>query len=163
MIPPDDLVESTPLEPKEPRGAPVAFHDAVIARVEPVLGMTLLKQSRAKYVSTDKAAAVICAVSKEHDPEAHPNYWTAFHSHQREFLRNAASAYVALGCGSSKRVLLIPFQAFDSWLEGMWVTERPEGTYWHLVIHRTGEDYELKRKKGEKNIDLGQYLLRDGS
>jgi hypothetical protein len=159
VIPPDEAIQSTAPVSKGPKFIPVAFHDACIARVQPVLGKNLVKRSRAKYSSPDKSVAVSCAVSKEHDPEGHPNYWFAFHPHQREFLREAASSYVVLGCGSSKRVLLIPFPTFDSWLDGMWVTEAPGGSFWHIVIHRAGDDYELRRRKGEDNIELGEYLL----
>jgi hypothetical protein len=63
------------------------------------------------------------------------------------------------GCGSSKRVLLIPFPDFESWLEGMWITQREDRYYWHGVIYRVGEKYSLHRKKGEKNIDVTKYVF----
>ena len=71
---------------KEPKFKPVAFHDACMARVQAALSQTLLKRSRAKYSSPDKTILLNCSVSKEHDPDTHPNYWFAFHPHQKEFL-----------------------------------------------------------------------------
>ncbi len=144
---------------KQPKFTPVAFHDACMARVQSVLGETLVKRSRANYSSPDKSIVVNCAVSKEHNPETNPNYWFAFHPHQRESLQSSSKSYVVFGCGSSKRILLIPFSDFQSWLNGMWITQREDSYYWHVVIYRAGEKYSLHRKKGEKNIDVTKYLL----
>ncbi len=144
---------------KIPKFKPVAFHDACITRVQGTLTQTLIKRSRAKYSTPDKSLLVNCTVSKEHTPDTHPNYWFAFHPHQQEFLGASSQSYVVFGCGSSKRVLLIPFSDFSAWLEGMWVTQRDDRSYWHVVIHRKGERYYLHRKKGERNIELTGYLV----
>ena len=95
---------------KEPKITPVAFHDACIARVKSALGGALIKRSRSKYFIPDRSILVNCAVSKEHNPETNPNYWFAFHPHQQESLHTSSKSYVVFGCGSSKRVLLIPFR-----------------------------------------------------
>ena len=144
---------------KEPKFTPVAFHDACISRIQIALGETLLKRSRAQFSTPDKSVMVNCAVSKEHTPDTNPNYWFAFHPHQKESLQNAPKSFVAFGCGTSKRVLLIPFSDFDSWLGGMWTTQKDDRYYWHVVIYRKGDKYSLHRKKGEKNIDLTPYVL----
>lgn len=144
---------------REPKFTPVAFHDACIARIQVYLKETLIKRTRAQYTSPDKSLLVNCAVSKEHNPDTSPNYWFAFHPHQKETLRLASRAYVAFGCGTSKRVLLIPFAEFDQWLEGLWTTQQEDRFYWHVVIYRKNEKYILHRKKGERGIDLTKYLL----
>jgi hypothetical protein len=144
---------------KEPKFTPVAFHDACISRIQTALHETLIKRSRAQYSTPDKSLIVNCAVSKEHDPDTNPNYWFAFHPHQKETLQAVPKSYVAFGCGSSKRVLLIPFSDFNPWLEGMWTTQRDARYYWHVAIYRTGYKYTLHRKKGHKNIDLTPYVL----
>ncbi|MBM2805976.1 MAG: hypothetical protein HW419_3869 [Deltaproteobacteria bacterium] len=146
---------------KGPKFTPVAFHDACIARVQPRLGLPLVKRTRASYSSPDKSMVVSCAVSKEHNPDTHPNYWYAFHPHQREFLKSAEKAYVVFGCGSSARTLLIPFGEFDSWVAGMWMTETEDRSYWHVVIERNSEQYSLRRKKGEGSVDLTKYRVPD--
>ena len=144
---------------KEPKFTPVAFHDACISRIQTALHATLIKRTRAQFSSPDKSVIVNCAVSKEHDPDTTPNYWFAFHPHQKEALRRAPKSYAAFGCGTSKRILLIPFSDFDQWLEGMWTTRKDDRFYWHVVIYRKDEKYILHRKKGQKGIDLSQYLL----
>ena len=142
-----------------PKLKPVAFHDACVARVQKALHVSLVKRSRAGYSSPDKAVALNCSVSKEHNPDSSPNYWFAFHPHQREFLKGHSRAYVAFGCGSSDRVLLIPFDVFEPWLEASWITTNGDRMYWHVVIFRDGNTYTFRRRKGSKAIDLTKYVL----
>jgi len=159
---PAEEVEPSPQpKTKEPKFTPVAFHDACIARVQPVLGLPLVRRTRATYSSPDKSMVVTCAVSKEYNPETHPGYWYAFHPHQREFLKSAGKAYIIFGCGSSARILLIPFGEFDPWVAGMSTTEREDRSYWHVIIERNGDQYSLRRKKGEMLIDLTRYRVPD--
>lgn len=152
-------------DPAAPAGAdgpkfkPVAFHEACVQRVQSMLGVSLVKRSRAGYSSPDKAVALNCSVSKEHNPDTNPNYWFAFHPHQQEFLHAHPKSYVAFGCGSSKRLILIPFVDFEPWLEASWTTTNGDRTYWHVVIYRKGTNYTMRRKKGEKSIDLTPYAL----
>jgi hypothetical protein len=148
---------------KEPKFTPVAFHDACISRIQIALGKTLLKRSRTQYSSPDKSLIVNIAVSKEHNPDTNPNYWFAFHPYQKEALLTTPQSYVAFGCGTSKRVLLIPFSDFVSWLDGMWTTQKNDYYYWHVLISRREDKYSLHRKKGEQNIDLAQYLLAENT
>lgn len=145
---------------KEPKFKPVAFHDACVSRIQGSLGLTFVKRTRAQYSTPDKSTVVNCSVSKEHNPETKPNYWFAFHPHQREVLKDAQLAFVAFGCGTSKRVLLMPFAEFEPLLDGMWTTEKDDRLYWHVVIYRKGDRYSLHRRKGEKNIDVTPYLLK---
>ena len=158
-----DVEEVVPVDKKskEPRFTPVAFHDACIARIQTHLKVTLIKRTRAQYSSPDKTVTVNCAVSKEHHPDTSPGYWFAFHPHQRDALRQMAEAFVAFGCGSSKRLLLIPFSDFEQWLDGLNTTQKEDRLYWHVIIHRKGENYTLQRKKGEKAVDLTKYLMQD--
>ena len=76
-------------------------------------------------------------------------------------MKTSQKAYVVFGCGSSKRVLLIPFADFDPWVAGMWKTEAEDRSYWHVVIYRKGDHYSLRRKKGEKSVDLTKYVVGD--
>lgn len=138
---------------------PVAFHEACVQRIQAKLGISLVKQSRSGYVSPDKTVALNCSASKEHTPDSSPNYWFAFHPHQQAFLREHPRSYVAFGCGSSKRLLLIPFNDFEPWLAGMGTTETGDRLYWHITIFRKDSTYTMRRMKGEVAIDLTPYAL----
>jgi len=151
--------DSEPGKPKDPKFTPVAFHEACVRRVQAKLGISLIKRSRAGYSSPDKTIALNCSVSKEHNSENRPNYWFAFHPHQQEFLRQHIKAYVAFGCGSSRRIILIPYSDFEPWLESMWTTTKEDRTYWHIVIYRKGAKYTLRLRKGETPIDITPYAL----
>jgi hypothetical protein len=87
--------------------------------------------------------------------------WFAFHPHQQEFLRQHEQAYVAFGCGTNKRLILIPYADFEPWLHDMWTTSNGDRMYWHVVVYREGDRYTLRRKKGAKPIDVTPYLLAD--
>lgn len=111
---------------KELELAPVSFHDACISRIQDTIHKKLIKRSRTQYSSPDKSIIVNCAVSREYNPDTAPSYWFAFHPHQKEVLKGAPKSYVAFGCGTNKRVLLIPFSDFDSWLDGLRMTEKDD-------------------------------------
>ena len=139
---------------------PVAFHEACIKRIQAKLALPFVKRSRSGYSTPDNAVALNVSVSKEHSPDSNPNYWFAFHPHQRTFLMRHSSAYVAFGCGSSEKLILVPYKDFEPWLKHTWTTENGERTYWHVVIYRDGEKYSFRMKKGEKAIDLTPYVLK---
>jgi len=155
---PEEVEEEGTAE-RKPKFTPVAFHDACVERIEGHLKQPLLKRSRASFSTADGSLAVICMVSKEHTTNNQTYYWFAFHTHQKEFLESAQEAYVALGCGSAKLTLLIPFRDFASWLGGMNVTERDDRLYWHVTVYREAESFSLHRRSGEPQIDVIPFLL----
>jgi hypothetical protein len=142
-----------------PKFVPVAFHEACIARIQRWLNESLVRESRATFVSPDRSLGVVCAVSRAHDWTNGPGYWFAFHPHQKESLESFTRAYVAFGCGSADQLLLIPFAAFSKWLEGMNVTQRPDRMYWHVKIAEEHERFTLLRRAGTSRVDLTPYRL----
>lgn len=152
-----------PEKSEGPKFTPVAFHEACVKRVQAKLDVTLVKRTRAGYSSPDRAVAVLCSVSKEHNSESNPNYWFAFHPHQQEFLRQHPKPYVAFGCGSSKRIILLPFATFEPWLADSWTTTTEERTYWHVVIYRKESTFTLRLRKGKKPVDLTGFALPEES
>jgi hypothetical protein len=144
---------------KEPKFTPVSFHNACILRIENKLSVSLIKRSKSLYTAPDNQVAVNCSVSKEHNPDTSPNYWFAFHPHQLEALKKHAISYVSFGCRDSKTVILIPLEEFEPWLTGTWTTTKEDKTYWHVVIRKSGNEYTLHRRKGEKKIDLTGFLI----
>ena len=157
--PPVSDVPAARLSADAPKFVPVAFHQPCIERLEQHFACSLVRRSRSTFTSPDGSHAVTCIVSKEHNPESQPNYWFAFHPHQRDFLRNHPNAFAALGCGSPRQVLLVPAADFLSWIEGMWITQRDDRFYWHVVVYRDAAAFILHRKKGEARVDLTKYVL----
>ena len=102
---------------KVPRDA--CNHDACVRRLEKALGTPLVKRSRATFTAPDQSLRVICAISREHVRGGTHSYWFAFHPHQAEYLADSERSFVAFGCGSEQRLLMIPYTEFALWLEGM--------------------------------------------
>jgi hypothetical protein len=165
----EELADDSVQDPREevsagsldvgPKFVPVAFHEACVARIQSALRVPLVRESRATFATPDRSVAVVCIVSKEHDRTGTPGYWFAFHPHQKTSLESSQSAYVAFGCGSPDRLLLIPFEQFSRWLDGMNITERPDRMYWHVKIGRDGDRFILGRRTGAPRVDLTQYLV----
>lgn len=103
--------------------------------------------------------ALICAVSREYVRSGTIWYWFAFHPHQKDFLAEAEEAYVAFGCGSEERIILIPFKIFSSWLDGMNITQKSGRFYWHIHIHHEDGSLVLHRKKDYENILLNEWIV----
>ncbi len=138
---------------------PVAFHEECIARLQKTLGVSLVKRTRSGYSSPYNDTAVICSVSKEHNPESAPNYWFAFHPHQQTFLAPFKNTFVSFGCGSSKQLLLVPYDKFKPWLANAGTTTNEGRMYWHIVISRRKEAYSMRLRKGTKPVDLTPFAL----
>ena len=151
--------DETDEEVKTPKFKPVSFNDACVKRIEAHLSKSFIKQSRASYVSSDGHTALICAVSKEYTRGGKTGYWFAFHPHQKDFLENANTAYVAFGCGSEETVVLIPVKEFLPMLESMNITQKEDRSYWHVQIHRSDKKLTLHRKHGADPINVTRYEL----
>jgi len=144
---------------QKPKFRPVSFNEACADRIEKHLNIRLNKQSKAFYSTTDGKVAVNCAVSKQHIQAGALQYWYAFHPYQKDRLEKYDTPYVAFGCGSEKKVVLIPFQIFTSWLNAFNTTQKDDKFYWHIKIKTDGNSFVLLRKGGEEPVILSEYIL----
>lgn len=159
QVEPEPTAAGTKETGQKAKLAAVSFHEACVARIQSRLGRPLVRRSRTLFATPDDTLRVVVAVSREHDPESAPNYWFAFHPHQEQSLTEASESYVAFGCGSADSVLLITYKEFAKWLDGLWMTQREARTYWHVVIYREGNRFELRRKSGYERVDLTTHFL----
>lgn len=147
-------------KPTVPKFVPVKFNDACVARVQDHIHSILVKRSRVAFSSPDGSLALICAVSKKHDEHAAKSYyWFAFRPHQQEFLKQASASFVAFGCGSAGKVLLIPFKEFEPLLGDMNMTRRDGSFYWHIQIFEENGRFMLVRRKGKTKYELTKHLI----
>jgi hypothetical protein len=147
-------------EAKIHKFTPVAFNEACVKRIEAALGKSFIKQSRASFISSTDRTALVCAVSKEYTRGGYTGYWFAFHPHQKEFLEAAASGYVAFGCGSEEKIVLIPVSDLVAWLDGLNTTKKEDRFYWHVQIYNDGGKLFLRRKQHADPIDLNRYKIK---
>lgn len=146
-------------ERTRPRPVPVNFNDACAERIQAFLKQPIVRQTRTGYSTPDGSIFVFCSVSKAYSRAGKEWYWYAFHPHQKEKLESVGKGFVAFGCGSERIILLIPFEVFKCWLEGMNITQEAERFYWHVHLYQESKKLFLQRKKGLEKIDLTKYLV----
>jgi hypothetical protein len=155
----DEQINITKPKEKTPKFKPVGFHDECLVPIQKKLNISFIRRSKATFISADKETALICAVSREHDTSVGTGYWFAFHTHQRDNLNSFKKAYVAFGCGSPNSVLLIPFQNFQQWLDGMNMTKSDTREYWHVQIIKDNDKYLLLQKANIERVELTKYKI----
>jgi hypothetical protein len=151
--------KSTPQEGKA-REKPVGFNLACVEYIGKHFGVDLAKKSRVVYAEPDTGLLITCAVSKEYPTAAGAGYWFAFHQHQLEQLTQAVSAHACFGCGSANQIAILPLGFIKELLDGMNQTIREDGSiYWHIQIHKEGENWILHRRKGFEWPDITSMMM----
>ena len=75
-------------------------------------------------------------------------------------LLNAKMGYVAFGCGSASKLVLIPYKNFDPWVSEMNHTKRDDGKmYGHVHINDEGGKLFLHRRAGVSRPEGNTYLV----
>jgi hypothetical protein len=144
---------------------PVSFHDECAARISKYMGISLDPQRRRTiYMSPDGVHRVICLVSHLYPDRSTGDYWFGLTSTQKRFLDEGAEAYIAFGCGSPKKTLLIPFHKVRPLLDNMKVSRygdnnSADGLKWHVDIIEKHNVFYLRQSRSEDNVDISQYLL----
>jgi hypothetical protein len=123
------------------------------------LAVPLIQRSRGTFSSADEAVRLVCAYSRTYGLAPEGGFWFGFHPYQKEFLDGARQAFVALACGDSTTVLLIPLADFARWLPGLHETVNAERRYWHVRIRRRDGHFVMNRRKGQPSVELSKYLI----
>ncbi|MDB4950090.1 MAG: hypothetical protein JWM27_2739 [Gemmatimonadetes bacterium] len=143
--------------PAVDRAGPMMFNAACAQRISAVFRAVLLKRSRTLFSSPDESIGVVCLVSKEHPGGV---YWYGYQDYARDSLKGFPNAYVAFGCGSPERIIVIPWNDVEQWLGGMNITDREGHKFWHVKIFFDGNAVVLHRKAGQLRVDLSKYLIK---
>lgn len=138
---------------------PMAFHEACIDRFSNKYSLELLRESKTKYVSSDRKTRVVCMVSRDYTNTENASYWYGYHTHQMQFLDKGEESYLLLGCGSPDKLLRIAQKVVKGWRDDLNTTTKQNDLYWHLHIFFENERYFLERKKGKGRLDITDYLV----
>lgn len=138
---------------------PAKYHEECINRISSHLKIPLIKEGRCTYTNADQTIRVLCIISKGYKLNRLNRYWYAFHPYQQDFLNEANSSFIALGCGSADQIIMIPFSEFQKHLHLMRTTESKNRFYWHVEIFKKGEQF-LLNKSTEEGIDITQYKMK---
>lgn len=156
---PDELSEIVADEvPEKKRSTPVNFHQECISNISHTLKAPLIKQGRCSYATADQSIRVISIVSKEYNLNGILRYWYAFRPSQQEFLKNGEQTYIAFGCGSFGKIILIPYEAFEPHLSIMRTTESEDRFYWHVEIFEKNDQF-LLYKSTDEGIPISKYKI----
>jgi hypothetical protein len=136
-----------------------SFKEIWVERLAKHLNISLIKTSRAQFLSVDKNIALVCAVSQKYTIQGYDSYWFAFHPYQKEFLEGVQQGYYAISCGPEGNLILIPIRSFSTWLDYLNQTIRPDRYYWHVKVFKQNGRWILRPKKGANDIDLTSYLI----
>lgn len=146
---------------KEQTTKPSGFHEECMIRIRAHLKISLVKRSRINYSDTHNLTGLICIVSKIYFQSDYNQYWFSFHPYQADFLAAFRDGFIAFGCGSPDKILLVPFKELLSQLEYLNVTNLPNKYYYHIHINeRNSKFFLLLHKKTEnKEWDITKYLI----
>lgn len=136
------------------------FTDLCIRNISEYLQKPLNRLSKARYATPDQKTKVVCLISSERDTGRHIYYWFGLRMKQKEFLDNVQEAYVALGCGSEKLILFVPFSQFCEWLDYVSTTGSGENfSHWHVVVIKEQEKLFLRLKTGVPNVNITEHVI----
>lgn len=136
---------------------PANFHLECIRKIEKHLGVSLVKERKTSYHSSDSKISVVLSVSKYHEKLS--QFWFGFRDHFIPGLEKSSVPYVAFGCGSKDLMFLIPFVEFKSLLPAFHRTERESGGYYHIQIKKSKNGFILRTSKGNKDFDITKYRI----
>jgi hypothetical protein len=162
---PELLENFSDTQPLKRVDKPVAFNEACVEKFSVLHDINLIRQTKTKYLSTDKKIRVVCLVSKDYEKlkdnakSDAGSYWYGFHTHQKQFLEEAENGYLLLGCGSPNSILAIKSDEVNNWLDEFNITAKDSDLYWHLQIFLENGKYLLERKQGKGRFDITKYKI----
>ncbi|APG27071.1 hypothetical protein A7E78_04010 [Syntrophotalea acetylenivorans] len=145
---------------KEKKFVPVGFNKEVAEHVAEYMQKDLKRTTRTLYATVDKSISVRCLVSKSHITGDKTYYWYAYHPHFNEVLEKYKESYLAFGCGSPEKVLLLKMDKFVELLPKLNVTNKEDRMYWHVHFFDSPDGKMcLHFKGGETALDVTEFLV----
>ena len=141
------------------------FRVATVNRVQAALqaqgeiSSELIPRSRTMLSTPDGACGVVCLTSKIYHRGGHRLFWFTLRDYQKNFLGSLSRAWVALGCGTEKVIVLFPWEDLSSRLDLLLQNCRGGVQQWHLHIHELEGRLVMRPQIDHPDIDLSGYLL----
>lgn len=123
------------------------------------LNTPLSRSSKAIYRSHDYKTTVVCLTSKGRDTGGRREYWFGLRINHKGALEGVENPYLALGCGSINKILLIPYFDFQKWLGDMSTSGDMRITHWNINVIEKQGNYILRLKPSCQNVDITKYKL----
>lgn len=139
--------------------SPVKFYEKCIARINRKLGKNLIKNGRVTFTSSDKRTNVVLLNSKRYDGPSGNGYWYGFRPNQDVFLSGNESSFVAFGCGSENKIILIPFGRFREFIPELSSTSNNAGELIHSHVYIVESENGFAMRVGDRFVDIDEYSL----
>lgn len=141
--------------------AVVEITNDCIQHISDCLQKPLASHSKAIYQTYDHKTTVVCLTSRKRDKGRYLEYWFGLRVNQKDALESVEESYLALGCGSENKIILIPFADFTNWLDDMSTTgDAQHIRHWHITIIEKQNSFMLRLKAGRQNVNLTEYVLK---
>lgn len=113
--------------------------------------------------SSDGSTRICCLTSKDYEAEKAvvegEHYWFTIYERHLEDIQGSKQGYVALGCGSTKQILLVPVDEFSMWTEDLPPYTQGK-TGWHIHLRKVYGRWTIRREgRGESPIDITKFLI----
>lgn len=142
---------------------PVSFNKAVVIAAAIHLGVRVKKDTRTLYVSEDKQIAIRGIVSKTHGQGANKRYWFALHPYYFDVLEDYQRSYIAFGCGSPEKIVLMEVREIYDLRRNLNTTELEDRMYWHIHFKELKDGgMELLLKGNNQAVDVSGRIIRAG-
>jgi hypothetical protein len=129
-----------------------------VNRISEYLGESFFKNSISCYSTRDGNCRMTYAVSKRYDQSGGNRYWFSFYPSQKEFLDDAKTAFIAYGCGSLDKIILMPYERFLPLVEHLNTTIKHGRRYWHIHIIETATQIQLVLAGGDR-VDVTEFRI----
>jgi len=143
------------------RGELQAKRDEIVGALSRREGAAMIKKSPALYWSPDHNCRAAFTISKRYDRKGSV-YWYAYHTQWDEFLTDAESGYLVLGCMDRDHAFAIPAGVFRPLVADLYTTSNEDGThYWHIQLTETpSDDIALNLPKRKTSFLLSKYVIK---
>jgi hypothetical protein len=146
-------------DPRKQRHTPRNLIEQVRSEIVVALSNSyspLIKKSKALYWSVDKSVRAAVTISKVYEKGG---FWYAHHPQWDQFLADAKTGLLVLGCIGRREAYAIPHSWIQAKLDDLYVTEREKGKYWHLVLQPDEEGKLLLRMRDGESESIEKFKI----
>lgn len=121
-----------------------------------------IKKTKTAFANQDDSIRVICAISKRYEGTYQP-YWYALHPHWIEFMKQAKSGFLVLGCMDSMDAYAIPSEDLQNVIPKLNQTIKEDRNYWHIALHEMDGELFINLSKFGEKFPLEPYKFHLGT
>jgi hypothetical protein len=136
------------------------FQTKILPRLEKHFGCSLVKNGRVLWASADESILLTCQVSKEYS-RTNMHFWFGLKRTTKERLEQQENSFCVFGLGNPDRVILLPFNFLNGYLNNIFTSHEEDGKilHWHIRFLKNGEQIYLLVNRDREQIDVTDKLI----